>query len=83
MRILIAAAVALILSTASLFAETTEGTVKKVDTQAMTVVLDDGNTYKLPAAMDMSVITEGVSLLIAYDVGSDGVNQITDLEVVQ
>ena len=44
----------------------------------MTIVLDDGKTYKLPAEMDTSGIAEGVDVVIAYD-SKDGVNQITDM----
>jgi hypothetical protein len=44
----------------------------------MTIVLDDGKTYKLPPEMDMSGIAEGVEVIIAYE-AKDGVNQITDM----
>ena len=64
------------------YAETTEGKITRVDSAAMTVVLDDGKTYKLPPEMDMSGIAAGIEILIAYDV-NDGVNQITDMEVLQ
>ena len=83
MRKLIAMAAGLFALTAVAHAETTEGKITRVDPSAMTVVLDDGKTYKLPQEMDMTVISEGVEVLIAYDVNADGVNQITDMEVLQ
>lgn len=55
-----------------------DGKITKVDAEKMTIVLDDGKTYRLPAEMDMSAITEGVEVIIAYE-AKDGVNQITDM----
>ena len=78
MRRILAAAAALTMMTAAALAGSTEGEIKQVDADAMTIVLDDGKTYKLPAEMDMSAIAEGVVVIIAYDSG-DGVNQITDM----
>jgi outer membrane lipoprotein SlyB len=56
----------------------TDGKITKFDPAAMTIVLDDGKTYKLPPEMDTSGIAEGVEVVIAYD-SKDGVNQITDM----
>lgn len=56
-----------------------EGTITSVDPEAMTITLEDGSTYKLPAEMDMSVISDGVEVVLAYRETEDGVKQITDL----
>lgn len=82
MRIILAATIALFLAVLGAFAENAEGKIRKIDANAMTVVLDDGKTYKLPPEMDMSGIAEGTEILIAYEV-KDGVNQITDMEVLE
>ena len=78
MRKLIAAVGALMLMSAGALAADTEGEIKQVDLDALTIVLDDGKTYRLPPEMDMSVIAEGITVIIAYD-SRDGVNQITDM----
>lgn len=58
----------------------TDGVVKSVDTEKMTVTLDDGQTYKLPGEMDASSIEAGSMVVIAYT-EVDGTRQITDLFV--
>lgn len=80
MRTIIAAAGALMLMTAgALAAEAdTDGEIKQFDADAMTITLDDGKTYKLPAEVDLSAITEGVMVVIRYD-SRDGANQIIDM----
>ena len=78
MRTIIAAAGVLAFMTAAALAADTEGEIKQVDVEKMTITLDDGKTYRLPSEMDMSVLAEGVSVIIAYD-SRDGVNQITDM----
>lgn len=83
MRIILAATLALLLSGLGASAENAEGKIKKINAAAMTVVLDNGKTYKLPPEMDMSGIAEGTEILIAYEVNKDGVNQITDMEVLE
>jgi len=82
-RIILAATLALLLSGLGASAENAEGKIKKINAAAMTVVLDNGKTYKLPPEMDMSGIAEGTEILIAYEVNKDGVNQITDMEVLE
>lgn len=80
MRILSAALAVFIAASAPALAGDAEGKIKSVNAEKMTVTLDDGKTYKLPAEMDMSAIEPGLTILLAYDV-VDGVNQITDLEL--
>lgn len=78
MRKLFVAAGVLMLTSAGALAAVTEGEIREVDLDALTIVLDDGKTYRLPPEMDMSVITEGVTVTIDYD-SRDGVNQIMDM----
>lgn len=80
MRTLTAALATFLALSASAFAGDAEGRIRSVDTQKMTVTLDDGKTYKLPAEMDMSAVEPGMTILVAFDV-VDGVNQITDMEI--
>lgn len=78
MRKLIACVVALTSATFAAYAADADGKITAVDVEQMTIVLDDGKTYRLPAEMDLSVIVEGAEVIIAYD-DKDGVNQITDM----
>jgi len=78
MRNLIAALAACVAFTAAAFAAEADGKIKSVDAEKMTIILDDGKTYKLPAEMDVSEIIEGADVVIAYE-PKDGVNQITDM----
>lgn len=78
-RILAAAAIVGLMVTGALAADA-DGKITKVDAQKMTIQLDNGKVYKLPSEVDMSVISEGVEVVIAYDV-KNGVNQITDMFV--
>ncbi len=78
MRKLIACVVALTSVTFAAYAADADGKITEVDAEKMTIVLDDGKTYSLPAEMDMSVVVKGAEVIIAYD-RKDGVNQITDM----
>ncbi|MGN6146281.1 MAG: DUF1344 domain-containing protein [Mesorhizobium sp.] len=81
MRILFSAiAAATLLAAGSAFAGQTEGLIKKVDKDAMTLTLDDGKSYKLNAEMDVDSLKPGMDVVIAYDV-TDGQNVITDMEL--
>ena len=81
MRTLIGAACAMLLiSTAAAFAGQTEGLIKKVDKDTLTLTLDDGKAYKLNAEMDVDSLKPGMDVVIAYDV-TDGQNIVTDMEL--
>ena len=75
------AAAALLLSTLAFpaLAADTEGTITKVDQQDMTITLEDGSTYKLPAEIDVSALSDGMEVVIAYQVSEGGEKQITDM----
>jgi hypothetical protein len=81
MRILFGVIAAATLFTAgAAFAGQTEGHIKKIDKDAMTLTLDDGKSYKLNAEMDVDSLKPGMDIVIAYDV-TDGENVITDMEL--
>jgi Cu/Ag efflux protein CusF len=80
MRTLIGAVAAtLLLSTAALAGQT-EGLIKKVDKDALTLTLDDGKSYKLNAETDLDALKPGMDIVIAYDV-TNGENVITDMQL--
>ena len=69
------------LTTTALAAEA-EGRITAVDSQAMTITLEDGKTYKLPGEVDVEALAEGMEILIAYDTVG-GENMITDMQVFE
>jgi outer membrane lipoprotein SlyB len=70
---------ALLLSAGAVFAAETEGVIKSIDTEQMTITLEDGQTYKLPGEMDVSTLSEGMDVVIAFREVDNGVKQITDM----
>jgi len=74
-----AIAVTLLISTAALAAQT-EGLIKKIDRNSLTITLDDGKTYKMNAETDIDSLKEGMDIVIAYDV-TDGENVVTDMQL--
>ncbi len=81
-RVLSSAVAAILLLSASAFAGQTEGVIKKVDKEAMTLTLDDGKAYKLNAEMDVDSLQPGMDIVIAFDV-ANGENVITDMQVTE
>ncbi len=69
-----------LLATGAAFAGQTEGLIKKIDKDAMTLTLDDGKSYKMNAEMDVDSLKPGMDVVIAYDV-TNGQNIITDMEI--
>ena len=86
MRLLIAAllATASILSPLSGFAQSAdvEATIDAVDVNALTLTLDDGETYKLPEEFNFDGIEAGVKVVVFYT-EVDGDRVVDDLEIVQ
>jgi hypothetical protein len=81
MRILFGVtAIATMLFAGTALAGQTEGLIKKIDKDAMTMTLDDGKAYKLNAEMDVDSLKPGMDVVIAYDV-TDGQNIVTDMEL--
>ncbi|WP_163269161.1 DUF1344 domain-containing protein [Chelativorans alearense] len=67
-----------LLATPAIAADT-EGTITAVDEERMTITLHDGDTYKLPPEIDMSAISDGMEVVIAYRVDDNGEKQIMDM----
>jgi Cu/Ag efflux protein CusF len=80
MRTLIVAVGAVLLISTAAFAGQTEGLIKKVDKDALTLTLDDGKSYKLNAETDLDALKPGMDVVIAYDV-TNGENVVTDMEL--
>ncbi|MBN9254283.1 MULTISPECIES: DUF1344 domain-containing protein [unclassified Mesorhizobium] len=80
MRILIGVVAATLLMSTAAFAGQTEGLIKKIDKDALTMTLDDGKTYKLNAETDLDALKPGMDIVIAYDV-TNGENVVTDMQL--
>ncbi len=76
----IAYAGASLVSAAPAFADDADGKIEKVDIEEGKIVLDDGNTYKLPGEFDPEQLKQGAEIFLVYQV-VDGENIITDMEV--
>lgn len=75
-----AAAALLLLSIAGAYAADTEGAIKKIDRDNLTITLDNGEKFKLPGEFDVSALEEGMDVVIAYD-EVDGEKLITDMQL--
>jgi Cu/Ag efflux protein CusF len=80
MRILFGAVAATFLISTAAFAAQTEGLIKKIDKETLTITLDDGKSYKMNAETDIDSLKEGMDIVIAYDV-ANGENVVTDMEL--
>ena len=66
------------LSAGSAAAADDEGTISSVDTESLTITLDNGNTYRLPGEFNVESLTVGMEVVIAYDT-IEGERTVTDL----
>ena len=64
---LISAALVLALSGVALAATDTSGVIKAIDAKAMTVTLEDGTTYHLPAGFDFGAFKVGEKVTVSWD----------------
>ncbi|RWM10804.1 MAG: DUF1344 domain-containing protein [Mesorhizobium sp.] len=80
MRTLIGAVAAALLISTAAFAGQTEGLIKKVDKDTLTLTLDDGKSYKLNAETDLDALKPGMDIVIAFDV-TNGENVVTDMQL--
>ncbi len=73
-KLVIAAGAAVLLAMSSLaaLADEASGSITNVDDQALTVTLDDGNTYKLPADTDTSALQVGDKVTVEFTKDADG-----------
>jgi Cu/Ag efflux protein CusF len=82
MRILSGALGVVLALTLAATAAEVDGTIKSIDQDALTITLDDGNSYKLPGEFDMESIQAGMEVVLAYD-QVDGQNLITDMQLLE
>ena len=86
MRFLIAAllATAGLLSPLSGFAQSAdvEATINSVDVGGLSLILDDGETYKVPEEFNFDGLDSGVKVLVFYT-EVDGSRVVDDLEIIQ
>lgn len=73
------AVLALLLPAGVALAADTDGVIQKIDTERMTITLDDGQIYRLPGEMDVSALAKGMDVVIAFQELDNGVKQITDM----
>ena len=73
-KLLIAAGAASLLALSSLaaVADEAQGSITSVDPTTMTVTLDDGNTYALPASVDAASLQIGEKVKIEYSKDANG-----------
>ena len=55
-----------------------QGTIAAVNPNAMTVTLDNGETYKLPPEFDPAIIMPGMVIALAHE--EDAAKTVTDME---
>lgn len=77
---LIAAVLALAVSPAA--ADDDEGKIARINQDALTITLDNGNTYKLSAEFDVEALSVGVEVVLAYDT-IEGEKTVTDLVIYE
>ncbi|RIK87577.1 MAG: hypothetical protein DCC69_03855 [Hyphomicrobiales bacterium] len=75
-------AAGLALSSGAALAADDEGKIKRVDREALTITLDNGNTYKLSGEFDVEALQEGVEVVLAYDT-IGGEKLVTDLVIYE
>lgn len=66
------AAVLLAVSSFAALADEASGSITDIDDAAMTVTLDDGNTYQLPQDVDSMTLQVGDKVKVEYTKDSDG-----------
>lgn len=59
------------LGTAAFAATDTTGTIKAIDAKALTVTLDDGQSYHLPAGFDSKAFKVGEKVVISWEAKGD------------
>jgi Cu/Ag efflux protein CusF len=80
MRTLIGTLVVMLSIAGAAKAAETEGLIKSIDRDALTITLDNGKSYKLPGEFDLDSLQEGMDVVLAYD-EVDGQKLITDMQL--
>jgi hypothetical protein len=57
-----------------------EGRIASIDRESLTITLENGNSYKLPAEVEVEALSEGMEILLAYDMIA-GEKMVTDMEL--
>ncbi len=73
-KLVIAAGAAVLLAVSSLaaLADEASGSITNIDATAMTVTLDDGNTYLLPADVDATSLQVGEKVTVEFSKDANG-----------
>ncbi|MUZ61534.1 DUF1344 domain-containing protein [Agrobacterium vitis] len=58
-----------------------ESTIKSISTEKLTLTLEDGKTYSVPAEFNFDGLTTGVKVVVYYTM-VDGKRVVDDLQVV-
>lgn len=58
-----------------------ESSIKSINTQKLTITLEDGKTYSLPAEFNFEGLAAGVKVIVYYTV-VDGVRVLDDIQVL-
>ncbi len=72
LTITIAAAGLLAASSLAALADEATGSIQSIDPNALTVTLDDGNTYQLPQSVDAASLKVGEKVMIQYTKDAGG-----------
>jgi hypothetical protein len=72
LMIVAGAAGLLAMSSLAALADEAQGAIMSVDPSAMTVTLDDGNTYLLPADIDAASLQVGQKVMVEYSKDAEG-----------
>ena len=80
MRLLTTLTAAAALFASAAFAANDEGAIAQIDHEAMTITLENGNSYKLPGEFNVESLSEGLDVFVAYE-EVDGQKQITDIDM--
>jgi len=80
MRLFTPLVAAMALFATAALAANDEGAIAQIDREAMTITLENGNTYRLPGEFDVDSLSEGMDVFLAYE-EIEGQNQITDVDL--
>jgi Cu/Ag efflux protein CusF len=71
-------ALAILTGAGAAMAASTTGTIKSIDTKAMTFTLDNGTTYKAEKSVDLKKLKVGEKVNVAWDM-KNGVNEASSV----
>lgn len=80
-KTIIAAFLASLAMSVAAIAGEAQGSIVSTDATAMTVTLDNNETYALPADFDITLIGRGMVVALAYN-DDDAAKTVTDMELL-